>query len=135
MTATTHQGLLPGAPMPTGTGLTPAGLTQLPGRTTQNIINARHFFSYICLHGYGSENDLSLMVEQIPSRAKWHRSSKPPVPRAQPDCPHAIRVTRSGQVTSGEHYVKVVANNGPHRPHAMASAGGGALCGNVDRAF
>src|SRR5699024_2595743 len=29
----TDWGLLPGAPAPTGTGLTPAGLIQLPGRT------------------------------------------------------------------------------------------------------
>ena len=28
----TNRGLLPGAPVPTGTGLTPAGLIQLPGR-------------------------------------------------------------------------------------------------------
>jgi hypothetical protein len=31
--STTNRGLLPGAPVPTGTGLTPAGLIQLSGRT------------------------------------------------------------------------------------------------------
>ena len=34
----TNRGLLPGAPVPTGTGLTPAGLIQLPGRTMLRIL-------------------------------------------------------------------------------------------------
>ena len=38
--STTNRGLLPGAPVPTGTGLTPAGLIQLSGRTMRTILTS-----------------------------------------------------------------------------------------------
>ena len=40
--STTNRGLLPGAPVPTGTGLTPASLIQRLGRTMAHERSAEH---------------------------------------------------------------------------------------------
>jgi hypothetical protein len=71
----TNRGLLPGAPVPTGTGLTPAGLTQLSGRNMRSTVATRR-----------PQLRRPSVADRLPDRASWaggHTAHPCRVPRGQ----------------------------------------------------